>query len=70
MLLSLVCRSAKPERGVASRIFRSWQKQLESHVYEMAGLDVFRCALVGAVSAAGVTEADFRARIALSLREA
>jgi hypothetical protein len=49
--------------------FRSWQKQLESHVYETAGLDVFRCALVGAVSAAGVTEADFRARIALSLRE-
>ncbi|HEY5806762.1 MAG TPA: hypothetical protein VIT67_02275, partial [Povalibacter sp.] len=49
--------------------YRTWRKQLESYVYESAGLNVFRCPQIGATSAAGVTEADFRARVALSLRE-
>ncbi|HKE96114.1 MAG TPA: hypothetical protein VKB34_17530, partial [Povalibacter sp.] len=49
--------------------YATWKKQLDSHIYESATLDIFRCALVGATSAAGLTEADFRARIALALRE-
>lgn len=49
--------------------YRAWGKQLETHVYETAGLDVFRCPLVGATAAPGGTEADFRARVALALRE-
>ncbi len=49
--------------------FKSWRKQLESHVHESASLDVFRSTAVGATSAAGMSEADFRARIALNLRE-
>ncbi|HMN47286.1 MAG TPA: hypothetical protein PKE27_22100 [Povalibacter sp.] len=49
--------------------YKSWRKQLEAHVYESAGLDVFRNAMLGATSAAGMSEADFRARIALNLRE-
>ncbi len=49
--------------------YRKWRKQLEAHVYETAALEVFRCPLVGATSVAGSSEADFRARIALTLRE-
>lgn len=49
--------------------FKAWSKQLESHVYESAALDVFRNTAIGATSAAGTSEADFRTRIALGLRE-
>ena len=38
-------------------------------MYEAASLAVFRSPLVGATSVAGLDEADFRARIALALRE-
>jgi hypothetical protein len=49
--------------------YKAWRKQLASYVYEAAGFDVFRNAALGATSAAGMSEADFRARIALNLRE-
>ncbi|HEY6641789.1 hypothetical protein [Povalibacter sp.] len=49
--------------------YKSWGKQLAAHVYETAGLAVFRNAALGIASAAGMSEADFRARIALNLRE-
>lgn len=47
----------------------AWRKDLESHLYESATLTVFRCALVGAAVAPGSDEGDFRARLALALRE-
>jgi hypothetical protein len=49
--------------------YTSWQRQLEAHIYESASLDVFRCPAIGATSAAGMNEADFRSHIALALRE-
>ena len=49
--------------------YKGWQQQLESHVYESAALNVFRCPAIDATAAPGGTEADFRARIALALRE-
>ena len=49
--------------------YRAWKKQLEAYVYETAGLDIFRSPLTGAAAAPGGSEADFRARIALALRE-
>lgn len=58
-----------PAAALRADNYRAWQKSLEGFVYEQAALDVFRCALVGATSVAGLTEADFRAKIALSLRE-
>ena len=58
-----------PAALLRAQNYKAWEKQLESHVYESAGLDVFRCTAVGATSAAGMSEADFRARIALLLRE-
>lgn len=58
-----------PASALRADSYRSWQKQLESYVYEAASLAVFRSPLVGATSVAGLTEADFRARIALALRE-
>lgn len=58
-----------PASLMRAQNYKAWQKQLESHVYESAGLDVFRCPSIGATSAAGMSEADFRARLALLLRE-
>lgn len=49
--------------------YKAWSKQLASHVYETASVDIFRCPQVSATSVAGMTEADFRARVALLLRE-
>jgi len=49
--------------------YKAWQKQLESHVYQSASLEVFRSPLTGMTSAAGTTEAEFRSRMSLTLRE-
>ncbi len=49
--------------------YKSWRRQLEAYAYESAGLDVFRSTALKATSVAGMSEADFRARIALGLRE-
>jgi hypothetical protein len=47
----------------------TWSKELASHAYEQATLDVLRCALANAVSAPGEDEREFRSRVALTLRE-
>jgi hypothetical protein len=49
--------------------YKAWQQQLESYVYESAVLNIFRCPAINATAAPGGTEADFRAHIALALRE-
>lgn len=61
--------AATPAALLRAENYSKWQKQLESHVYESAGLDIFRCPLIGATAAPGGSEADFRARISLTLRE-
>ena len=58
-----------PATALREASYKRWQKRLEAHVYESAGLDVFRNAATGAASVAGMSEADFRARLALALRE-
>ncbi len=49
--------------------YSTWSKQLGEYVYQTAKLDVFSCPLLKMTSAPGGTEGDFRARIALALRE-
>jgi hypothetical protein len=58
-----------PAALLRAQNYKAWEKQLEGYIYESAGLDIFRCPSIGATSAAGMTEADFRSRIALGLRE-
>ena len=60
---------AAPVSALRADSYRAWEKQLENYAYEAASLAVFRSPLVGATSVAGLDEADFRARIALALRE-
>jgi hypothetical protein len=49
--------------------YASWAKELASCAYEQATLDVLRCPLADLVSPPGGTESEFRARVALVLRE-
>jgi hypothetical protein len=49
--------------------YAAWSKQLGEYVYQTAKLDVFSCPVLKMTSAPGGTEGDFRARIALALRE-
>lgn len=49
--------------------YLAWSKQLSEYVYRTAVLPVFRCPLLKINAAPGGSEGDFRARIALSLRE-
>jgi hypothetical protein len=49
--------------------YSAWRKDLETHLYESATLKMFRCPLVSAAVAPGGDEGDFRARLALTLRE-
>ncbi|HWK75644.1 MAG TPA: hypothetical protein VNQ81_15300 [Povalibacter sp.] len=61
--------AATPAALLRAENYPKWQKQLASYVHESAGLDIFRCPLIGATAAPGGSEADFRARISLTLRE-
>jgi hypothetical protein len=49
--------------------YAAWSKQLASHAYEHATLEVWRCPLVGATSTVGMSEGEFRAQATLALRE-
>jgi len=49
--------------------YRSWRKDLAAHLYEHATMTIFHCPAVGATVAPGDDEGDFRARLALALRE-
>jgi hypothetical protein len=70
---------AAPQSGIAygetpaallrAKNYGAWGKQLADHVYQTSSCDVLRCALLKLTSAPGETEGDFRARIAMSLRE-
>ena len=61
--------AALPASASRAESCKSWSKQLESHVYSAAGLDLLRAPAVNATSVPGGTEAEFRARLALAVRE-
>jgi Skp family chaperone for outer membrane proteins len=49
--------------------YRSWQKELVSHLYSSAELPIFHCPSVGQSVAPGTSEGDFRAKLSLGMRE-
>ena len=58
-----------PAALLRSQNYATWRKDLQDYVYEHSTLTVFRCALVGLSAAPGSDEGEFRARLALALRE-
>ena len=58
-----------PASALSSRSHKSWSAALEDHVYRNASLNVMSCPALKMVGAPGGTEGEFRARIALALRE-
>jgi hypothetical protein len=58
-----------PSAALAFRSYRDWARDLEEHVYRNETLTVFHCPLLGVSAAPGGTEGEFRAHIALALRE-
>jgi hypothetical protein len=49
--------------------YRSWQKELVTHLYSNEELPIFHCPSVGQSVAPGTSEGDFRAKLGLALRE-
>jgi hypothetical protein len=59
-----------PAALLRAQNYSAWRNDLESHIYELATMTMFRCPLVGASSVpAGDDEGQFRAHLALALRE-
>ncbi|MFL6576365.1 MAG: ATP-binding protein [Povalibacter sp.] len=58
-----------PASATRPESYKAWSRQLESYVYASAELELLSAPVVGATSVPGGSEADFRARIALALRE-
>ncbi|HSQ68924.1 MAG TPA: hypothetical protein VLM41_02475, partial [Steroidobacteraceae bacterium] len=58
-----------PSVALAARSYRDWSRDLEEHVYRNETLTVFHCPLLGVSAAPGGSEGEFRAHIALALRE-
>jgi Helicase HerA, central domain len=58
-----------PAPALRAQSYRSWAKQLQSHIYGSETFTAFRCAGIGANVVPGGSEGEFRARIALALRE-
>ena len=58
-----------PAALLRAQNYRSWQKELVSHLYATATLPIFHCPTVGQAVAPGTSEGDFRAKLSLALRE-
>lgn len=58
-----------PAALLRAQNYRSWQKELVSHLYSSSTLPIFHCPTVGQSVAPGTSEGDFRARLSLALRE-
>jgi hypothetical protein len=58
-----------PAALLRAQNYRSWQKELASHLYSSSTLPIFHCPSVGQSVAPGTSEGDFRARLSLALRE-
>lgn len=58
-----------PAALLRAQNYRSWQKELVSHLYSNATLPIFHCPSVGQSVVPGTSEGDFRAKLSLALRE-
>ncbi len=58
-----------PAALLRAQNYRSWQKELATHLYSSAELSIFHCPAIGQSVAPGASEGDFRAKLGLALRE-
>jgi hypothetical protein len=58
-----------PASVLSSREYKRWSASLEDHVYRNAGLDLWSCPALKLTATPGMSEGEFRARVALVLRE-
>ena len=58
-----------PASVARAQNYATWSKQLATHAYSSATLEVLRCPSLKFVSAPGGAESEFRARVALAMRE-
>jgi hypothetical protein len=58
-----------PAVVASARGYKAWGDSLEDHVYRTAVLNTFRCPDLKMAAAPGGTESEFRAHLALTLRE-
>lgn len=58
-----------PAALLRAQNYRSWQKELVSHLYSNSTLPIFHCPAAGQSVAPGTSEGDFRAKLSLALRE-
>lgn len=58
-----------PAALLRAQNYRSWQKELITHLYAEATLSIFHCPTVGQAVAPATSEGDFRAKLSLALRE-
>ena len=58
-----------PAAALSTRAWRGWASALEDHVYRNSTLAVMNCPELKASAAPGGSEGEFRARLALALRE-
>ncbi len=61
--------ASAPAALLRAQNYRSWQKELASHLYSTATLPIFHCPTVSQAVAPGTSEGDFRAKLSLALRE-
>jgi hypothetical protein len=61
--------AATPAAFLRAQNYRAWQKTLIAHLYETASITVFHCPSAGQAVAPGTDEGEFRAKLALALRE-
>jgi hypothetical protein len=61
--------ASAPAAFLRAQNYRAWQKTLVAHLYESASFTVFHCPSVGQAVAPGANEGEFRAGLALALRE-
>jgi len=58
-----------PSAALSAREHKRWTGALEDHVYRNVALELLSCPALKLTAAPGMTEGEFRARIALTLRE-
>jgi len=58
-----------PGTALRDKSYGAWEKSLKAHLYHAGSVELLRCAELKLASLPAETEGDFRARIALALRE-
>ena len=58
-----------PAAALTARDYKRWSGMLEDEVYRHDTLELLSCPLLKVTAAPGMTEGDFKARVALALRE-